>query len=161
MKMIDIMINSISYLDYQSRSQVNGITRWRHQIMRYLPFMRGIPRWPVDSHHKGQWRGALMFSLICAWTNGWASNQDAGELRRNCAYYDVTVILLYFIPAANPATPVQQGHSWMFWCIQILQLWKVKHLLGALNLAIKSERIIIRWQESWFQLTALNFLTDC
>ena len=21
--------------------------------------------------YKGQWRGALMFSLICAWTNGW------------------------------------------------------------------------------------------
>ena len=29
--------------------------------------------------HKDQWRGALMFSLICAWINGWANNQDAGE----------------------------------------------------------------------------------
>ena len=25
------------------------------------------PRSPVNSPHKGQWRGALMFSLICAW----------------------------------------------------------------------------------------------
>ena len=25
---------------------------------------------PVGSPHKGQWRGALMFSLICVWING-------------------------------------------------------------------------------------------
>ena len=24
---------------------------------------------------KGQWHGALMFSLNCAWTNGWINNQ--------------------------------------------------------------------------------------
>ena len=34
----------------------------------------------------GQWRGALMFSLICAWPNDWVSNRDAGDLRRaGCA----------------------------------------------------------------------------
>ena len=26
---------------------------------------------PVNSPHNGQWREALMFSLICAWINGW------------------------------------------------------------------------------------------
>ena len=35
-----------------------------------------------------QWRGVLMFSLICTWTNGWANNQDAGDLRRHRAHYD-------------------------------------------------------------------------
>ena len=68
---------------------------WRHQIenfLRYWPFVRGIHRSPVDSPHKGQWRGALMFSLICAWTNGWASNKDAGYLRRHRAHYDVPVM---------------------------------------------------------------------
>ena len=35
------------------------------------PFVRGIHRSPVNSPHKGQWRGALMFSLICAGINGW------------------------------------------------------------------------------------------
>ena len=43
---------------------------WRHQMEkfpRYWPFMRGIHRSPVNSPHKGQWRGALMFSLICVW----------------------------------------------------------------------------------------------
>ena len=45
------------------------LTWWRHQMEhfpRYWPFVRGIHRWPVNSPHKGQWRGALMFSLICA-----------------------------------------------------------------------------------------------
>ena len=33
-----------------------------------------------------------MFSLICAWINGWVNNREAGELRRHCAHYDVTVM---------------------------------------------------------------------
>ena len=43
--------------------------------------------------NKGQWGGALMFSLICARTNGSINNREASDLRRNCAHYDVTVIL--------------------------------------------------------------------
>ena len=50
-------------------------------------------RSPVNSPHKGQWCGALKFSLICAWTNGWANTPDAGDLRRHRARYDVIVIL--------------------------------------------------------------------
>ena len=33
-----------------------------------------------------------MFSSICAWTNGWVNNQNAGDLRRHHAHYDVTLI---------------------------------------------------------------------
>ena len=44
------------------------------------------------SPYKGQWRGALMFSLICPWTNGWANNRDARKLWHRCAHYDVTVM---------------------------------------------------------------------
>ena len=42
--------------------------------------------------HKGQWRRALMFSLICVWINGWVNNRKAGDLRRHCAHYDVIVM---------------------------------------------------------------------
>ena len=42
---------------------------------------------------KGQWRGALMFSLICAWMNGWVNNGEAVYLRRHRAHYDVIVML--------------------------------------------------------------------
>ena len=58
---------------------------------RYWPYARGIHRWRVNSPHKGQWRGALMFSLICAWINGWVSNREAGDLRRHRAHYDAII----------------------------------------------------------------------
>ena len=59
---------------------VRGIHRW----------LRGIHRSPVNFPHTDQWRGVLMFSLIFAWTNGWVNNQDAGDLERHRAHYDVT-----------------------------------------------------------------------
>ena len=49
-------------------------------------------RSPVNSPHNRQWRGALMFSMICAWINGWVNNHEAGDLGRNRAHYDVTVM---------------------------------------------------------------------
>ena len=49
---------------------------------------------PVNSPHKGQWRGAWMFSLICVWINGWVNNREAGDQRRYRAHYDVIVMLL-------------------------------------------------------------------
>ena len=56
------------------------------------PLWRGIQQSPVDSPHKGRWRRALMFSLICAWKNGWAHNRDAGDTRPHWAHYDATVM---------------------------------------------------------------------
>ena len=47
---------------------------------------------PVNSPHKGQWRGALMITLICVWINGCINNREAGDLRRYCAHYGVTVM---------------------------------------------------------------------
>ena len=44
------------------------------------------------SPHKGQWRGALMFSLIYAWINDRVNNREAGGLRRQRGHYDVIVI---------------------------------------------------------------------
>ena len=58
----------------------------------HWPFVRGIHRSPVNSPHEGQWRGAVMFSLICAWINGWVNNHEAGDLRRHHAPYDVIVM---------------------------------------------------------------------
>ena len=66
--------------------------KWKH-FPRYWPFVRGIHRSPVNSPHKGQWRGTLMLSLICAWINGWVNNREAGDLKRQLIYYDVTVML--------------------------------------------------------------------
>ena len=42
----------------------DDVIKWKH-FPRYWPFVWGIHRSPVNSPHKGQWHGALMFSLIC------------------------------------------------------------------------------------------------
>ena len=69
----------------------DDVIKWKH-FPRNWPFVRGIHRSPVNSPHKGQWRGALMLSLICTRINGWVNNGDACDLRRHRAHYDVTVI---------------------------------------------------------------------
>ena len=69
------------------------VMKWKH-FPHYWPFVRGIHRSPVNSAHKGQWRGGLMFSLICAWINDWVNNREAGELRRYRAHYDVIVMIM-------------------------------------------------------------------
>ena len=70
----------------------DDVMKWKH-FPRYWPFLRGIQRSPVNSPHKGQWRGALMFSLICVWINGWVNNREAGDLRRHHAHYDVIIMI--------------------------------------------------------------------
>ena len=45
-----------------------------------------------NSPHKGQWRGALGFHLICAWTNGWVTNRDVGDFKHHRGRYGVTVM---------------------------------------------------------------------
>ena len=59
---------------------------------RYWPFVQGIHWSPVNSPHKGQWCGTLMFSLICTRKNGWVNNDEAGDLRCHHVHYDVTVM---------------------------------------------------------------------
>ena len=77
---------------YVIQSPHDGVIKWKH-FPCYWPFVRGIHRSPVNSPHKGRWRGALMFSLICVWINGWVNNREAGDLRRYCAHYNVIVIM--------------------------------------------------------------------
>ena len=81
----------------------DDVIKWKH-FPRHWPFVRGIHRSPVNSPHNGQRRGALMFSLICAWMSGGVNNCEAGDLRRHRAQYDVTVM-----PSASEATPVNMG----------------------------------------------------
>ena len=75
------------------RGRHDDVIKWKH-FPRYWPFVRGIHRSPVNSPHKGQWRGALMFSLICTRINGWVNNGEAGDLKRRRAHYDVTVMII-------------------------------------------------------------------
>ena len=64
----------------------DDVIKW-NQLPRYWPFVWGVYRSPVNSPHKGHWPGALMFSLICAWINGWVNTRQVGDLRRHRAHY--------------------------------------------------------------------------
>ena len=90
-----VMVNNSAQLSLPPQCHVTYIhddaIKWKH-FPHYWPFVRGIHRSPVNSPHKGPWRGALVLSLICAWTNGWVNNRDAGYLKRHGVHYDVTVM---------------------------------------------------------------------
>ena len=77
-------------------------TWWCHQMETFSALLA------ICSPHKGQWRRALMFSLIWAWINGWESNPEAGDLRGYRTHYDVIVMELW---------PTSVGHP--FSCLNI------------------------------------------
>ena len=85
------MTTSCQLASWQLSVFHDDVIKWNH-FPRYWPFVRGIHRSTVNSPHKGQWRGALTFSLICAWINGWSNNDDAGDWRRHREHYDVIVM---------------------------------------------------------------------
>ena len=112
--------------------------------------MRRIHRWPVNSPHKGQWRRAFMFSLICAWITGWINNSEAGVLRRHCGHYDVTVMWLVCLYNSNTLSkysekiklnglnyaryrPVVQEHFKIVSCTEKCFLQIIRRLLIILN----------------------------
>ena len=72
----------------------DDVIKWEH-FPRYWPFVRGIHRSTVNSPHKGQRRGALMFSLISAWINSWVNTREAGDLRRQRTHSDVSVMVCF------------------------------------------------------------------
>ena len=91
----------------------DDVIKWKH-FPRYWPFVRGIQRSPVNSPHKGQWRGALMFSLICVWINGWVNNREAGDLRCYRAHYDVIVMNIE-TGVVSLVTPIPD--LWVAWAV--------------------------------------------
>ena len=65
------LIKMLAWLNNKAPNAViysihDDVINWKH-FPRYLTFAQGIHWSPVNSPHKGQWRGALIFSLICAW----------------------------------------------------------------------------------------------
>ena len=88
-----------------NRSQ-DDVIIWKH-FPRYWPFVQGVYRSPVNSTHKGQWCGALMFSLICAFINDWVNNHGAGDLRRLRPHQDINVMVtVYTVAIAIMISPV-------------------------------------------------------
>ena len=92
----------------------DDVIKWKH-FPRNWPFVREIHRSPVNFPHKGQWRGALMFSLIYAWINDWVNNREAGDLRRQHGHYDVIVMHTLWIVLAGELLGVCRRHDGEKW----------------------------------------------
>ena len=84
---VDVLAPCITSSSVRMASAHDHVIKWKHFPL-YWPFVGS----PVNSPHKGQWHGALMFSLMCVWINGWVNNREAGDLRRYRAHYDVSVM---------------------------------------------------------------------
>ena len=65
-------------------------TWWCHQMETFSALLTLCAR--ISPVTKGQWRRALILSLICTWINGWVHTRAAGDLRRHHPHYDVTVM---------------------------------------------------------------------
>ena len=120
-----VSISGNLIISYHHEAWHDDDIKWKH-FLRYWPFLRGIHRSPVNSPHKGQWREALMFSLIRARINGWVNNGEAGDLRRHRGHYDVIVTVMnkndraWQIKCSRPLSWREVFHQ-----IQI-QLWRCR-----------------------------------
>ena len=126
----DIISKCVSFHD--------DVIKWK-KFLRYWPFVRGIHRSPVNSPHKGQWHGALMFSLICVWINGWVNHHEAGDMRRYRAHYDGTVMWLCIIVVVlSLNTCFANWHE----CSMHGAHYEVNHYLSKMYLVIKVNKTL-------------------
>ena len=128
----------------------DDIIKWKH-----------FPRYwsPVNSLHKGQWRGALIFSLICARTNAWVNDRETGDLRHHRPHYDVIVLVHLLTHIAQSLDPwilfmkqncllltninvlsrtnilsyslIFKSDSIQHWVVALFRDWKIQNLICA------------------------------
>ena len=108
---------------FSSGRWINAFAWWRHQMETFsalLALCAGNSLGPVNSPHKGQWRGALMFSLICARINDWVNNREAGDPSRYRGHYDV-IVMKYWVPV---------GFIFWYLCLKcVVVAWRITPLV--------------------------------
>ena len=120
------------------------IAWWRHEMETFsalLALCAGNSPVPVNSPHKGQWRGAFVFSLICTWINDWVNNHEAGDLRRHHGHYDANVMarvkvnttafLQPYLLSARWATELQWQPPGEYICeiVEKLCVWNISYCI--------------------------------
>ena len=96
----------------------DDVIKWKH-FPRYWPFVWRIHRSPVNSPHNGQWRGALMISLIWAWLSkqswGWWFETPSRPLWRHCNGIEAQLSVLlwdhFFHRSLSTQWPVDSPHG--------------------------------------------------
>ena len=90
----------------------DDVIKWKHFPL-YWPFVRGIYRSSVNSPHKGQCRGALMFLWSAPWINGWMNYRQAGDLRRHRTHYDVIVMCKAIVSIMATIAGMAHRSDWL------------------------------------------------
>ena len=143
--MLDILIYT-KFDSLKSISIHDGVIKWKH-FPRYWPFMRGIHRSLVNSLHKGQERGTLMFSLICTQINGWVNNREAGDLRCHRTNYDVIVMKWCYIDTYSLYKTLYFDSVLPTYVVLVLQtIDNVVNLMNAQNFIIIWVACLVLWQ---------------
>ena len=93
----------LTYRPWVTFYRRSDVTWWCHQMETFSAFLAFCGG---NSPHEGQWRGALMFSLIGVWINGWINNRDAGDSRCHRAHYDVIVVMVWYSRPTSHQTQV-------------------------------------------------------
>ena len=125
---------------------------WHHQMETFsalLAICAGNS--PVNSAHKGQWHGDVMFSLICVWINGWVNNGEPGDLRRHGAHYNVTVMTTQRFIRSSALTPPNSSLGQARPKHELLILWPIASL---------SHQQLLCWKwETWCWLKWVSIST--
>ena len=167
-KQFDCVRNSMFRLttNKTTKLQLTSPLSWcRHQMEAFsalLAICAGNSPVTGEFPHKGQWRGALMFSLICAWINGWVNNGEAGNLRRHRAHYDVIVIVRGI---HQWAADILHWVTWslcLFWFLLLVLstgifsifTWLQMHVIGLIPGKFYTE-----WSKTkWAKFAAITFV---
>ena len=89
---------SLNHIGWCNGSHSRIGTWWHHQMETFFALLALCAG---NSPHKGQWCGALMFSLICAWINAWVNNHETGDLRRHRAHYEIYDVIVMIQPSTE------------------------------------------------------------
>ena len=120
---INFSTKTMSWIIHLDHPSNDNVIKWK-RFSRYWPFVRGIHRSPVNSPHKGQWRSALTFSLICAWTHAWVNNSEAGDFGRRRAHYDVILMYLDVVMKVSCRitikTYMNDKSLYIVWCYEMI-----------------------------------------
>ena len=132
----NVAIKTLPFVAFCSHDDV---IKWK-KIPYYWPFVRGIHRGPVNSPHKGQWRGALMFSLICAlnkrltkqWWSWWFETPSC-SLWRHCNVSKSVRLAYYLLDCGSEHmsqcnNTVYMASAWIVLCFCSVCLMQMTHL---------------------------------
>ena len=125
---------------FQEIPSHDDVIKWKY-FPRYWLFVLGIHRSPVNSSHKGQWRGALMFSLICAWINCWVNNHTIWDA--------IALIWRYCNGISSRARQsLKERYSFVSkYCILFIKFYRER-------VQLYSHEVIVYWQSSKFRVDA-------